>query len=290
MTTKYTTIADYINQAVKPALENFARDFDDEQLENIARAVLQEEYTDNKVRYVVPDTATPDLIQQMARLESTELYWNRDQAIQLAILPLLGDFADDFDVDAIADEILDDGPIGSEYRVWVRDDLTDDAITEILQEHDTSLNKAVRNPDRFIISPKQIANGFGAWQGTIRELVEKHHYFGRFIEALDIPDGDDDDPDYEDVYQAMTYKALCQVLDDPNTIVTNMTGNQVDHLLELQFDVQRLEAQTDNARYRRDLLAHKLIEAGMTRYQVAKQLGMSDTAVKKMVDRVKDNK
>lgn len=288
MTTKYTTIADYIEQAVKPALEGFARDFDDEQLEGIAHAVLQEEYSNNEVRYVIPDTATPDLIRQMARLDSTEFYWDRDQAIQLAIIPLLGDFVDDFDVDAIADEILDEGQIGSEYRLWVRDDLTDDAITEILQKHDRGPREDVKDPERFIISPSQSTNGREAWQGTIRELVEEEGLYSQFVEALRFPRNGK--PAYEDIYRDMTYSALCDVLDDPDTIITTMTGDQTKRLLDLQADVQRLEEETDRARRERDVLAHDLIEAGMTRYQIARQLNMSDTAVKKMVDRVKDSR
>lgn len=47
---------------------------------------------------------------------TNSVYATRQDAIELEIMPALGDFADDFDIDAIADEALDSDSSG----YWIR--------------------------------------------------------------------------------------------------------------------------------------------------------------------------
>ena len=55
------------------------------------------------------------------------------QAVEAWIIPMLGEFADDFDIDAIVSDIRSTLPAGQAL-----DDLAQDDLVAILQAHDVS--------------------------------------------------------------------------------------------------------------------------------------------------------
>lgn len=57
-------------------------------------------------------------------------YSTRTEAIEMEILPALGDFADDFDIEAIADEVLDSDKDGYWMNVNIHE------FYEIAAKHD----------------------------------------------------------------------------------------------------------------------------------------------------------
>ena len=63
--------------------------------------------------------------------EPTEYYGAADYAVQHVIIPFLGDFANDYDIDGIASEVLDVDVTGTGVRVYVRD-----ITPEILEKYD----------------------------------------------------------------------------------------------------------------------------------------------------------
>ena len=61
----------------------------------------------------------------------------REDFIQLQIMPILGDYADDFDIDAICDEVSDyDERDGYVWKAEYDGDI--DALNEVLSRHDKS--------------------------------------------------------------------------------------------------------------------------------------------------------
>jgi len=65
-------------------------------------------------------------------MDFVEKFSSRQDAIELLILPALGDFVEDFDVEAIADEVLD-------YRDGGFTSVVDDEeFWEIVQKHNLS--------------------------------------------------------------------------------------------------------------------------------------------------------
>lgn len=82
-----------------------------------------------------------------------------------------------------------------------------------------------------IHSPRQIANGLGAWDGTVAEMLEWHWSDAENAILNDVNivvDGyDEEDEDYiwepadEELVSYLTYEHICFILDDPNITLTN---------------------------------------------------------------------
>ena len=67
----------------------------------------------------------------------TDTYATKTDAIEQHLLPILGEHADDYDIDAIADEIFTGTGEGTNYRIVPRD-LDQDEFNEILARHGSS--------------------------------------------------------------------------------------------------------------------------------------------------------
>lgn len=67
----------------------------------------------------------------------TNTYTTKTDAIEQHLLPILGEHADDYDIDAIADEIFTGTGEGTNYRIVPRD-LDQDKFNEILARHDNN--------------------------------------------------------------------------------------------------------------------------------------------------------
>lgn len=59
-------------------------------------------------------------------------YTSRNEAIAREITAPLGEYADEFDIDAIADEVLETIGEGNEYRYQAREDVD---FWEIVEKH-----------------------------------------------------------------------------------------------------------------------------------------------------------
>ena len=67
----------------------------------------------------------------------TNTYTTKTDAIEQHLLPILGEHADDYDIDAIADEIFTGTGEGTNYRLAPRN-LDQDELNEILARHNNS--------------------------------------------------------------------------------------------------------------------------------------------------------
>lgn len=67
----------------------------------------------------------------------TDTYATKTDAIAQYLLPIIGEHADDYDIDAIADEIFTGTGEGTNYRLAPRN-LDQDELNEILARHDNN--------------------------------------------------------------------------------------------------------------------------------------------------------
>lgn len=68
-------------------------------------------------------------------------YTDKSEAIYREIIPILGDFVEDFDIDAIADRVLIGVGEGVHYRIIRDPDIDEDELWDIIEANDRSLKK-----------------------------------------------------------------------------------------------------------------------------------------------------
>lgn len=139
----------------------------------------------------------------------------------------------------------------------------------------------------FIISPRRAAGGMGAWAGTVGDLLNDAQAGPRARAMLEEEGRLPADPDRRKIAAALTWGHLTRLLDDPDVIVTGMEGNALDSAVEAQDKVTALEGELAAARASRDGWISRLVDSGMSMYQVAKATGLSNPRVKQIVNRAK---